>query len=495
MTIAIYRDIFLKLQVLFLALSALSMYLLDMAGSENFVLLYSIWNIVTYTLLFYGEMRYAPDFHPFQILALAAIMFIGVNGISLYSDMRSGEELFFGIYIVNDCIAQGMLFLSLEHIILFGTFYFLEHKYGNSSSMIAERIKDANVDYFRWAIYSYIIVWTLRGVNQLYPLDTVSSVLVEITTTGPMLTLLLLLFAKLENPYRNGIMFLHWVIVLLEIILVLNHGMKEEIIRLLVPYCLYVLIEYKSGGKVKIKFSSAITIGILSIFVIAFVFPYISLFREISNRTNREWNQVSVSETFDAYEDYVAREGKYENDKENRSIGYVVDRAGSIVSNAWSVDNAQKEGTKPDYFMYCLMAPIPRIIWPDKPVILTGSMAHQLTIGAADWMDESNAKEDKTSISLGFIGSCVLSLGVYGGILLASLMSVWIWYVWHVSRKKLHNNVIAMWMFLAYVSLILKDFEGLQDCGINMFFINAVYIIIMNIISYRNKYKLSTVDR
>ena len=136
MTIAIYRDIFLKLQILFLAVSALSMYLFDMAGSENFVLLYSVWNIVTYTLLFYGEMRYAPDFHPFQILALVAIMFIGVNGLSLYQDIRDGEELRFGIYAVNDCIAQGMLFLSIEHILLFGSFYYLEQRYEKSSIFI-----------------------------------------------------------------------------------------------------------------------------------------------------------------------------------------------------------------------------------------------------------------------------------------------------------------------------------------------------------------------
>ena len=494
MTIAIYRDIFLKLQILFLAVSALSMYLFDMAGSENFVLLYSVWNIVTYTLLFYGEMRYAPDFHPFQILALVAIMFIGVNGLSLYQDIRDGEELRFGIYAVNDCIAQGMLFLSIEHILLFGSFYYLEQRYEKSSSKVAERIKKTDISYLSWATYSYILVWILRVVNQLYPLDTISSILVNITTIGPMLTLLLILFERMRNSNKKGIMLLHWMIVLLEIILVLNHGMKEEIIRLFVPYFLYVLIEYKSGG-VKIRLSSIITIGILSIFIVGFVFPYISLFRDISNDTNREWSQVSVSETMNAYEDYIAQEGKYWNDKEDRSIGYVIDRAGSIVCNAWSVNDAQKDGTKPEYFMYCLMAPIPRIIWTEKPVILTGAMAHQLITGSVDWMNQDTAKDEKTSVSLGFIGSCVLSFGVYGGILLVSLMSVWIWYVWHVSRKKMHNNVIAMWMFLAYISLILKDFEGLQDCGINMFFINAVYIAIMNIMSYKNKYKLSRVER
>ena len=60
-------------------------------------------------------------------------------------------------------------------------------------------------------------------------------------------------------------------IVAVEVALVMNHGMKEEIIRTLVPYCIYLLIMYKAGYA-KFNGRFLMKVGAVMVFVVYFVF-------------------------------------------------------------------------------------------------------------------------------------------------------------------------------------------------------------------------------
>lgn len=470
-------------------LGLVASYTLDLRNEYIFILFYSLFNIFSYGWLFMQEMKYAPDFHPFQVLSLVALMFIGVNGISCYNKLSSGENIYFASALINDCLYLGVLFLSLQHLLLFSIFFYMEKKHENDNRLkFADRIKASNIDYGSWALRSYIIVWVLRGMSFFVQLGSISTILVNIANYGHLLTLYLLTFAMMKNPralYKNA----HWIIVFIEIALVLNHGMKEQIIRTLVPYCIYLLIMYKAGYQ---KFSGKMitNIAIIGFFVVGFVFPYVSITRTISNTTGRLWSDISVTEIFNDYIKYINNEGEYADEEEERGAGYLVSRAGSLGCNAWSIYHARREGLEPLYFAYCVSAMIPRVIWRDKPIIVTGAMAYAMVNGDQNWINTRVVEEQATSISLGFIGSCYMCMGLIGSLLYIAFISFFIWFVWDVCRKKMTYNIIMIWAFISFIAVLLKDYEGFQDCGINFLFFNTIYILLSRYFIKMNNSKL-----
>lgn len=480
MNIYTLRKKFIVFQFIVFIIAIIYEYYLMESQDYAFILLYSLWNSISYLWLFIMELKYAPDFHPYQILALISAQFIGFNGISCYNELTNGENIYFGNTLINDAMPLGIIYLSLQHILLFAIFFILEKKNSkkiSSSSKLADKIKRSNINYFVWALKFYGFVWIMRALSSVIPLASISSILVSVTNMGHIITLFLLTFSMIQNPKKASTQRLHWLIVLIEIILVLNHGMKEEIIRTLVPYCIYILIMYKAGY-ISLKGKYVIQIGAISAFVILFVFPYVSIFRNISINTGKSWDQISVSETLAEYNNYINKEGVYANDDEERGVGYLMSRAGSIGCNAFSIDYAKKNGSSPDFFAYCGMALIPRIIWPNKPKILIGGMINSLAVGENNWMQASNIETKGNSLSLGYIGACYFCLGFWGAILLIIIHASLIWYLWFFFKQAMLYNIVALWAFSSMLFILLKDFESFGDCGLNFIIFNLIYIFI-----------------
>ena len=248
------------------------------------------------------------------------------------------------------------------------------------------------------------------------------------------------------------------------------------------------MIMYKAGYQ-KINQRMIASIAIIGLFVVGFVFPYVSITRSISNNSGRLWAEIPVSEVFDHYFRYINNEGEYKNDNE-RGAGYLMSRAGSIGCNSWSIDHARTEGTEPLYLAYCATAMIPRVIWRDKPQIVTGAMAYAMVNGDSNWIQTTVDEEQATSISLGFIGSCYICLGLIGAIIYILLISWVVWLVWDFCREKMTYNFIAIWTFISFVAGILKDFESFADCAINFLFFNIIYILLCKYIVKMNNSKI-----
>lgn len=487
--ISIYRKNFIVSQLFFFICAFIYALFVNNTKVPNaFILIYSVWNIISYLWIFFKEMKYAPDFHPYQFLLLSGIQFIGFNGLDMYFKLEASEVIQFGIYTINDLIYLGILFLSAQHIIIFGVFYFLEERYTDSdyNYSISDKIINYDRNYYKFAIRIYIFVWSLRLIALFFPLASISSILVNITTYGQLLTLFLLVFSDAKGETPNAIK-LHWIIVVLEIFIVLGNGMKEDIIRNLLPYCVSFVILYKGGYKtvntrVVFKF-----IAIAS-FIVLFVFPYVSILRTLSSQKHVTWKEMSLTEVLSEYSKYMLNEGEYAYDDDDRSVGYIMSRAGSIGSNAWTIDYTQNHGTVPQYFYYNLTAVIPRIIWPSKPQIVTGGMVANLIRGESNWLNPNNVYEGSGSFSLGFIGPCYLCFGPFGAFIVVFLLACFLWFVWHTIKESITYNIISLWTFISMIFIIMKDFESFQDCGIIYVTTNIVYLIMIHYYNKRLSY-------
>ncbi len=485
------RRLFLTCQAIMLIIGILVTMTMDFKGNHFLILLFSIWNIFIYGWMFVQEMKYAPDFQPYQILLLVCVQFVGLNGISIYNNLEAGIPLKFGMYVIDDVVFLGLLYLSIQHLILFYVFYKFEKRRLSKKThniCIMEQISRSNIDYAKWAMISYVLVWTLRALSYIIPLVSLGAFIVNLSSYGYMLSLFFLLFATIKNPKRTGYMKWHWIIVVIEIFIVFSFGMKELIIRAFIPYCVYIIIMYKGGSR-RINLSTLRSLAIIGTFVVLFVFPYVSLLRDISSSSGREWKDVSTTEVLDEYFSYLDGTSRYVDEEGNKSTDYLMSRAGSIGCNAWCVYYAQQNGPTPKFIQFCALGIIPRALWPDKPAMVIGGMIARLSIGDESWLKADETNEYHNSASFGFIGSCYFSLGFWGAILLIIAHSVFLWIQWDFCRKRLYYHPLALWCFISSVFVLLKDFEAYQDCGIGVTILAVGYMLLSKFVFTFSRYK------
>ena len=483
------RRNFLYLQLFAHIVFAGILYFWHLEGSLGWLFLLSVWFICSYAYLFIKEIQYAPDFHPYIILVLSSIQFVGFSGINDFFSILNGENLHFGIYSINKYITKGMFFVSLQHFLLFVGYYFQERKYSKEellNSTLFFKITTSNIPYYQWAIYSYLAVWTFRCIDSVFPLNSIGSILKNFATFGQVLPLTLLVFSMIRDSEWRKPVYLHWFIVIIEILLTLDSGMKENILRNLIPYGIFLLIQYKSGV-LTMNASFVSKMLIIFIFVLT-IFSYVSVFRDISIQEKKEWSEISVSQALTEYIDYLTRQGRYSKFSDRSpetGIDYLMSRAGSIGCNAWSINYAQTKQPKPQYLYYCSVGVIPRILWPSKPNVRVGGMMYKLATGDENIWNKSRG-ENTASVSLGFIGSCYFALGLVGAIVIPLFMGFFCDFYWQFLKQRLCDNLLAIWAFFALVALYLKDCESLQDCGMVFLAWSCVYIFLIKYVFKTN---------
>lgn len=479
-----YRRHYMLIQAVVLGLLSMVVYLWDLKGSIQVFYFLIAWNIITYSYVLYNELVMSPSFHPFIIFALITLQYCGLSPIQTAELMQSGEVVYLGSTPINRVLTLGYLFLSIEHYLIYcGYFLYDNYKLKREEEHISmiDSFSQYTINPLKISFYNYVVVLSLKLINLVIPLASVSSVLVTYADKGFLVSLAILSYALLlEKDVRKE--RLYWGITIIEILYALGGGMKQAIITPLLPYMIYLVLSYKQG-LIKIcsfKFITKCTLIVL--FVIGFVFPYISTFRQLSNEQHKAWHEISVPETFNAYMDNLFSANGNNNNKQS-GLEYFMNRAGSIGSNSFSIYYADKRGISPEYFLYTTSAIIPRVLWPNKPKMLIGSTAYFMSLGYTydEAMIKAQNTDKSTSITLGFIGSTYIAFGLVGAIvvcLLAGYLSARVWYF----VKYRQYNILAVWLFYTLMTTIFIDYENFVDCGLMFFMWSAVYIVLIKII-------------
>lgn len=480
-----YRRSFLLSQFLFIFCAFLILHIFYPNGGAGFIYMCSIWLIVTYAIFFIKEIKYAPSFNPFILLILVAIQYVGLNGISLASSIQAGDSIFFGKYIINNEISQGIVFLLLEHLLLFAGFYYAISKRENTKqdNAFIKKIRLSNIPYYKFAITIYILTLILRLINRAISLISISAVFDHIINEGQLVALMFLSYIFLKNGRETGkAKRAFWVIVVIEILFALGSGFKQPILMAVLPYLIYLTIAYKAGI-LSLNPKLIIKIGMLGCFIVFFVFPYISIFRDIAKREKLDWGAVPVEQVFSEYRDYILNRDETNN---NEDMDYMMSRTGSVGCNSWSIAYAQQNGNYPRYYMYCLSAVVPRILWPDKPPYIIGQMMYNLARGNQDWETKSSAK---TAFTIGFIGSSYFGLGLWGALILPLIAGLYCGWLWTYIRSKMYYNPIAIFIFYTMIIAIFKDFESFNDGGVIFYVYTLVYCLLLKLFPF-SKYQL-----
>lgn len=485
---------FLSVQYIYLATTFILIQVEAIEESPWILMLMSLWNIVSYSYLFYQEVKYAPEIHPFTILALICVQYIGINGVTYANRILNGEEIIFCGNIVSNILVLGTWYLSIQHILSYTTyFWILNKKIDKATTPYSTLIFESVIPYRKWGMTLYKYIWGLRIIDLIIGLNSYSSFLWNISNKAQLITLTLLMFCMLQKPDNKKVSRLFWIIVSIEIIRVLGVGSKQGIINNLIPYLLYLLIGYKIKI-ITLNKKLLVTLGSIGIFVMFVVFPYVSVFRDIAQREKKTWSEVEITAALSEYGDYMLGTGYYSQAQENnKTSSYLADRAGAISCNSWAIDYAQREGSEPKYIIFNAVSLIPRVIWPNKPPNITGNMLYHIAYGDPHWelksLLEYESGTTQTFVSAGFIGGCYFALGPIAAIFFPLFAGWFIARFWIFLRDKLYYNLIAIWSFYTLIDVILTDFEGFDDCGILFYFFSCFYILLIKYVLPNKKYK------
>lgn len=485
---------FLLVQYTYLIITFILIQVKAIEASPWMLLLMSTWNIGSYFYIFYKEVKYAPEIHPFTILALICVQYIGINGLSCATRIIDGENIIFGGNNINNILVLGAWYLSLQHILSYTAYYWvLNHTLSTIQTPYSVLIRESYIPYRKWALTLYKYLWILRFADLIINLNAYSSMLWDISNKGQLVILTLLVFGMLRNPRDKKLSKLFWIIVCIEIIRVLGVGSKQSIINNLIPYILYLLIGYKIKI-IKIGRKLLTKLGIIAFFVMFMVFPFVSVFRDIANRERIAWSEVELTKVFSEYGDYMLGSGHYaSHNEDNKTTSYLADRAGAITCNAWAIDYAQRKGIIPKYLLFNAVSLVPRFIWPDKPPNIVGNMLYHIAYGDPNWeiksLMEYKSGVTQTYISAGFIGGCYFSLGPVAAIFFPLFAGWFIAKFWVFLRNKIYYNIVAIWAFYTIINVVLTDFESFDDCGIIFYFFSLFYIFIIKYIFPNKKYQ------
>lgn len=476
-----YRSKYIIIQAVVIGALFMFAYILDMKNSVGLFYFLIFWNIITYSFVLCNELVKSKDFHPLIIFALITLQYCGFSAIPAAGLVSSGADIYMGATRITDYMTLGYLYLTLEHYLIFCGYFIYDNsrlKKIEKQTTITDGIVKSGINLYKVGLYNYIAVLLLRLVDKMVPLASLSSLLDVYSERGYLVSLSILSYSMLLSSSRKS-RKLFWGITVLEIVLVLGDGMKQAVITPLIPYLIYLILAYKRGI-INISSLSFLTkCAIIVFFIVGFVFPYISSFREIANEQQKEWKDISVSEALSRYADNMLLDNNH--DKQS-GLEYFLSRAGSIGSNSFSIGYADKNGISSEYFLYTTASIIPRIFWADKPQLKIGSTAYHMSLGYTYEEALRIAQEDKksSSITLGFIGSSYLAFGVIGALffsLLAGNISARIWYF----VKSRQYNVMAIWFFYVLIQTIFVDYESFIDCGLNFYMWAIVYIILIKL--------------
>jgi hypothetical protein len=280
---------------------------------------------------------------------------------------------------------------------------------------------------------------------------------------------------------------------IIEFILSLKSYMKSTTMILLIPLVFY-FIEYAKiyfdNGNIKLSMKRLAPIFIIMLFVIMILFPYSEI------RRNHFWEggyamytpEVS-SFLKEVAEAAIPGTTAFSSLHEfpNKGFWAFISRHSQIIGTSWVYQYVSDHGHADGMFIKeAFIAVIPRIIWKEKPIIMT-SRAISVIIGIATSAETATTATDIGGMS----GALYFNWGISCLIIGMFINGIILSFTWNIFRIHIFNNPIA-----AFVMMILllesaryfeSSFSGNIEFYLYIFIVFFPLFKIVNMLFYKSK--------
>lgn len=452
--------------------------ILDNHLTGNFVIAVGIINLLLYSYIFIGELKYGQQLHFAIFYYIMAIQSFGIGNIFQGIRLNEGFQFNFGGTVITDFIPIGAVFANFEFLLVFMGYYYILNKTQKKRIQISSVFKKINTSkYFHTAMVIYIItiLYDVLVYLDLNPFQNIG-IISHIFNNGILIAMMYLVYDILSTE-RGKSKHLLYFIMAIGVAKTMFGDSKEAIILNFVPYFIMLFYRIQEGNIKILSPKIIIRMSAFMLLMILVIFPIVTTTRVLRNLNDGV--PADVNQVIETYFSVLASPEDNSVYRNDRSItDEYVSRNYYVAPIAYALKHVESRGYIGSIFIeHSLMALVPRILWPEKPVIAPGMIAYDLTLGG-NGINPTN----RVFVNFGFIGATYMTGGWLIVLLILPFAGIVLGWMWNFIQKGyILYNPIAIFVYFMLMRKMLVGGLSEWDLGI-LFCVNMlVYVIFIKL--------------
>ncbi len=431
-------------------------------------------NLLLYGSFIYGSiLRTEWSVSPIILFMTTSLFRLGIAPIFLAAAYQKGfsKEMFFVFFDPQEYIGRGYLLLLAGEWVFLAGYFFVESNFRKLSRNYFFSITGNPQWVLKTGLGLIVLAWILR---LLYSFD------LDISSIGRIFSIfrnfssaagIFFILRSLRDQTgfnKQKIILIATLVIIAELTYSLQSYMKSDTIIVLLPISIYYINQFAIRGlRPRISLRRILPITIIAYFLIMVLFPYSQIRRMESWHGTTRLTNIEVSPYLtEALSASVPGTAAFKEGHEfpRKGVWSFFSRNEWITIAAWAVRRVEREGNiAGKTIKNGLIALIPRLFWPEKPLIASGR-DFAVVLGQAKSFETAT-----TSTGLGLAASFYWNGGILLFVIGMFINGMLLGKSWQIFQAHIFNNPIAMIVYIMLLLESLRQFEGAFDGSIGYY--------------------------
>ncbi len=431
------------------------------------------------TLLLYGSFIYGMiqrsdwSVSPITLYMMTSLFRSGIAPIFLVAAYHQGfsREMLFVFFDPQEYIGRGYLLLVTGEWIFLAGYFFVESNFRKLSRNYSFSIMENPQWILKTGLGLIILAWILRLLFSFdLDISSIGRIFDIFRNYSSAAGIFFILRSSRDQTGFNKqkIILISTLLIIAELTYSLQSYMKSDTIIVLLPISIYYINQFTIRGiRPRISLRRILPITIIAYFLIMVLFPYSQIRRMASwQGTTRLTNVKVIPYLTEALSASIPGTAEFKAGHEfpDKGVWSFFSRNEWITIAAWAVSQVEREGNIAGKTLKDgLVGIVPRIFWPEKPLIASGR-DFAVVLGQAKSFETAT-----TSTGLGLAASLYWNGGILLFVLGMFINGMLLSKTWQIFQSHIFTNPIAMIVYMMLLLGSLMQFAGAFDGNIGYY--------------------------
>ena len=455
------------------------------------------------TLILYGAFIYGMilktewPVSPIMLYMMTSLFRLGIAPIFIATAYLKGfnREMFFVYFDPQEYIGKGYLLLLTGEWVFLAGYFFIESKVRRLSLKYSFDRMENPQWILKTGLWLIGLAWILRLLFSFdFEFGSIGRIFNIFRAYSSAAGILFILRSLREQTgfKKQKIILTLTLLIIAELTYSLQSYMKTDTIIVLLPISIYYVSQITIRGiRPKISLRGILPIAFIAYFLIMVLFPYSQIRRlESWQGTTRLTNVKVIPYLTEALSASIPGTAAFRSGHKfpEKGVWAFFSRNEWVTPAAWAVRRVQITGTIAGKTLKDgLVAIVPRIFWPEKPLIATGR-DFAVVLGQAESFETAT-----TSTGLGLAASFYWNGGILLLVLGMFINGMVLSKTWQVFQSHIFTNPIAMIVYVMLLLGSLMQFAGTFDGSIS--FYAYIYIVLYPLMLVFQVFQDKRIDR